>query len=366
MSRGYGEGSITQRKDGRWQAALMVGGVRKTVYGKTRGEALRKLGELRRQAAANGALPDPGRRTVGDLVVTWLELAESSMRPKTLADYRWLCQKYILPALGPVRLARLEPVQVERLLAGIQARGHVRMAQRVRAMLHRACGLAVRWRWLSENPIERVQPVRYCPGTRALWSSEQVAAFLRAILDGQGGRYGPLLGFLLASGCRVGEALGLRWSDVDFEAGTVRIERQVTELRSRPIEGLPKTLAGLRTVALPAWGLALLRRRWLQALVEGQAGRVFCTERGTVPLQGNVRRALTGLCAKLGLPRVRVHDLRHISLSLLAMAGVPLKAAQARAGHSTSRMTLDVYQHVLGDEGRAAAQAPERALGERR
>ena len=78
----HGEGSITQRRDGRWQACLMVAGVRRTVYGKTRREAAQKLAGLRRQAA--GGLPDPGKRTLGDLLTAWLETASPTLRPKTI------------------------------------------------------------------------------------------------------------------------------------------------------------------------------------------------------------------------------------------------------------------------------------------
>jgi len=321
--RSHGEGSLTQRRNGLWQGSLMLGGVRRVVYGKTRKEALEKLEALKRQAQEVGRLPDGGTMTVGEYLGHWLEQAAPRLRPKTVYDYEIVCRRHIAPHIGNLRLSKLTPLHIAKLYAALvdaPKRPHVE---------------------------------------RTLWTPEQVTAFLRALQEGRGGRYGVLFGFLLASGCRVGEALGLRWTDVDWTAGTVHIERQVTELRSKPLEGPPKTRAGVRTIALPTWGLGLLRRRWLEALAEGHGERVFCTERGTVPLQGNLRRALLTLCAKLGLPAIRVHDLRHISLSLLAMAGVPLKVAQARAGHSTAQVTLDVYQHVLGDGDKAAAQALE-------
>jgi len=162
--RARGEGSITQRQDGRWQASLQVGGVRRTVYGATRTEVVRKLAELKRQATAG--LPDPGRRTVADLLDAWLKAAEPNLRPKTVEGYRHICAKHVLPALGNVRLSQLQPAPVEALLAKLQASGRRRTGQRVFTVLHRACSFAVRWRWLAENPMDRVQRPQWQPGER--------------------------------------------------------------------------------------------------------------------------------------------------------------------------------------------------------
>jgi len=362
MRKTNGEGTVYRRKDGRWQAALQVNGKRQVVYGRTRQAVTEKLRALQAQAHQVGRLPDAGNMTLGEFLQHWLEQAAPRLRPKTLADYQGLLRVHILPGLGGMRLSKLQPLHLARHYAALRKGGASGFRlEKIHCILHKALQDAFRWGLLASNPASLIDAPKRPHTERPLWTHEQV--LLQAILDGHGGRYGPLLGFLLASGCRVGEALGLRWTDVDWTAGAVHIERQVTELCSKPLEGPPKTRAGIRTIALPAWGLELLRRRWLQALSEGQAGRVFCTEVGTVPLQGNVRRALTALCARLGLPRVRVHDLQHISLSLLAMSGVPLKVTQARAGHSTARMTLDVYQHVLGDGDRVAAQALNGLLG---
>jgi len=357
--RSHGEGSLTQRRNGLWQGSLMLGGVRRVVYGKTRKEALEKLEALKRQAQEVGRLPDGGTMTVGEYLGHWLEQAAPRLRPKTVYDYEIVCRRHIAPHIGNLRLSKLTPLHIAKLYAALSKGLSPRRVGQVHGVLHKALGDAHRWGLMANNPAALVDAPKRPHVERTLWTPEQVTAFLRALQEGRGGRYGVLFGFLLASGCRVGEALGLRWTDVDWTAGTVHIERQVTELRSKPLEGPPKTRAGVRTIALPTWGLGLLRRRWLEALAEGHGERVFCTERGTVPLQGNLRRALLALCAKLGLPAIRVHDLRHISLSLLAMAGVPLKVAQARAGHSTAQVTLDVYQHVLGDGDKAAAQALE-------
>ncbi|MBI4496343.1 MAG: site-specific integrase [Chloroflexi bacterium] len=358
--RSDGEGSVTQRKNGLWQASLMVNGHRQFAYGKTREDVAGKLRKLQGVAEQNGQLPHPGRLTVGDYLHQWLEQAEPRLRAKTAVDYEILVRLHIAPHLGKTLLSKLSALQVARLYATLLREGRSpRRVQQAHGLLHKALGDAHKWGLLASNPAAVVDAPRRERHTPRLWTQEQTQRCISAVLEGhQGGQYGPLLGFLLASGCRVGEALGLRWSDVDWQPQRVRIERQVTEVRGRPQEGPPKTEAGVRTIALPSWGMALLRQQREQvAAWKVGSQRVFPTQVGSVPLQGNVRRSLDSLCAKLGLTRVTVHQLRHISLSLLAMAGVPVKVAQERAGHSTPTMTLRVYTHVLGDGDRTAAAA---------
>ena len=369
-----GEGSITQRPDGRWQASLQVEGTRRTVYGKTRTEAAEKLRTLADQARQNGhRLPDPGKLTLGDYLDDWLEQAEGRLRPKTLDRYDVAIRCHVRPTLGKLTLAKLTPLHLARLYAALRKETGLPSIEKVHRTLHKALGDAWRWGLIAANPAETVEPPRAEPKEPTLWTPEEASRFVRAMLDGEGGHYGNLFGFLLASGCREGEALGLTWPDVDLEAASVRIDRQITHVANHPVELPPKSRAGHRSIILPGWGVEALRRQraqvaeWRLKMGEGWRGgeHVFTTEHGTPPAPTNVRRAFLALCARLGLPPIRVHDLRHLHLSLLAMANVPVKVAQVRAGHSSPTLTQRVYQHVLGadDADRQAAEALARALG---
>ena len=370
--RSPGEGSISRRKDGLWQASLQLDGRRKTIYGRTRQEVAEKLRTLQGVARENGRIPDGGKLTLGEYLRQWLEQAETRLRPKTRQEYNDVARVHILPHLAHVKLSRLPPLHLARLHARLRKGGTSSFRlEKAHTLLHKALSDAHRWGLIPSNPAAPVDAPKREHRERELWTPEQVSRFIRAVREGDCGQYGNLLGFLLASGCRVGEALGLRWSDVDLRAGAVRVERQVTELRCKPLESEPKTKAGVRTLALPAWGTELLHRQRVQVaewrLRAGPAwresGRVFPTNVGSVPLQGNVRRALHEACDRLSLPRIRVHDLRHLHLSLLAMNNVPLRVAQQRAGHATASVTMAVYSHVLGDADRQAAEALEKALG---
>lgn len=362
--RSPGEGSITRRKDGRWQASLQLDGRRIFAYGDTRSEAAEKLRALTTQAREAGKLPEGGKLTLAEYLAQWLDQASSRLRPTTLDAYQVIVNSYLVPHIGQVRLSRLDPLRVSRLYATLGKSVSKRRLESVHGLLHKALSDAQRWGLIATNPADQVDAPRRETREPEMLSPEQASLFLQTVLKGEGGRYGTLFGFLLASGCRLGEALGLRWSDIDWEGQTVTIHRQITEVRGKPVELPPKTKSSIRVLVLPDWGVDLLRKqRTTMAQLRLRAGetwepseRVFVSGNGGVPSRRNVRRALESIQTRLGLPHVSAHDLRHLHLSLLAMNGVPVKVAQARAGHSSPTITLRVYQHVIGDPDRQAAR----------
>jgi len=368
--RSSGEGSIIQRNDGRWQASLQLGGQRKTVYGKTRSEALNKLKPLQEAAQKAHRLPSSPKLTLGEYLNDWLSQAAPRLRPKTWDRYEVVIRLHIIPQLGQVPLSQLSPLRLAQHYTALSQTTGAPSIQKTHRVLHKALGDAARWGLVTSNVAALVDCPTAKPKARALWTPEQVAAFLNQMKSGKGGQYGWLFAFLLASGCREGEALGLTWGDVNWDTATVNIERQITTVRNKTIEQPCKTKAGHRIITLPAWGLDVLRRQramvaqWrLRAGGSWQGGnRVFTTTTGSVPARSNIRRMFRATCKRLGLPLIRVHDLRHLHLSLLAMNGVPLKVAQQRAGHSTAAVTLNIYQHVLGDGDRLAAEALEKVM----
>ena len=172
--RSNGDGSITQRTDGRWQVALMQGGVRKTVYAKTEREARRKLREMRRQAATVQSLPNPGNRTVNDLLDFWLEVSKNSLKTRTWLEYNKTCTCHIRPSLGSVKLSQLGPEHVQRLYSSLEAEKWRRVPSMVHALLHRACEMATLWRWLPSNPCARVIKPGHKPQRKDVWSVDSV------------------------------------------------------------------------------------------------------------------------------------------------------------------------------------------------
>ncbi len=375
--------AITKRSDGRYQAALQVGGVRRFVYGRSRSEVAEKLAGLAAQAGlgglggsgSGGRLPAPGRRTLADLLESYFEAIGPTLKPKTLSGYRWLSQRYVTPSLGKVRLSRLEPGQVQALYGQLQARGLRREPARVHRLLHRVFELAALWGWLAENPADRVLAPTYRAPRKEMWDTEQLRRFLEATAQ-SGDWLWPLWVVAIATGCRPGELLGLRWSDVDLERGTITIRRTAQRLGGQWIETPPKTKAGERTISLPPEAVAALRRQrvqqaewrlragaqWQEQGQETDRNLVFSSQTGGYLGLTSIQRALRRWCRRLDLPPLSPHGLRHLHASLLLQDGLPVTLVSRRLGHSTPGVTMTVYAHALGSADTAAANAISRAL----
>src|SRR3954469_7902895 len=171
--RADGEGTIVQRGDGRWVAAIALGGKRRWLYGKTRRDVVEKLSGLQQDAQA-GRLVKASRQSVDAYLTTWLDVVKPQLRPSTWASYEELLRLHVRPTLGGVRLQALRPLHLVHLYAariadGVGAR-RVQMAQRV---LHKALGDAVKWRALHANPAADVTPPRPQREEQRVWTAEE-------------------------------------------------------------------------------------------------------------------------------------------------------------------------------------------------
>jgi len=359
---------ITKRSDGLLCATLQVNGVRRYVYGKTEREVKTKLADLQRQVATAGSLPDPGRRMVDDLLDEWLSATKPTLKAKTWADYDAVCRRYVRPAIGRVKLARFTPNHVQALYASLQAKDYNRIPDQVHDVLHRACELGVLWRWLAENPCDRVLKPTYQAPRKEVWDHDELRAFLEGAASHT---LYPLWVTLLATGCRLGELLGLSWADVDLAPGAVKVRGNLQRIRGEWVKSTPKTQAGERTITLPAEGVTALKAQrarlaeWrLKAGADWQdGGLVFAGLHGQ-PLQPSVvEHALARECERLGLPKTTPHGLRHLHASLLLDAGLPVPLVSARLGHARPSITMSIYAHKVGQDDRRAADALARALG---
>lgn len=363
--RGHGEGNLYQRKDGRWQASLQIDGVRRTIYAKTEREARAKLRDLQREVDEAGSLPAAGRRTVNDLIDTWLGSAPD-LKPSTLACYRCFLDAYVRPAIGDLRLDRVTPDCIQRLYADLSPS----VGEKVHRVLHRAFAVAVMWRWLASNPCDRVLKPAYKAKQKTLWTHPELDAFLKNTADHW---LNPLWVLLIGTGCRLGEALALRWEDVGPDGSTVTISRTIHRLDGVWVFDTTKTDNSVRTVALPDMAAAaLLRQKQQQVGWQEAAGvaweeweLVFTGEKGNPVFPSTIQHAFKRECERLNLPILTPHGLRHLHASLLLEKGVPITAVSARLGHANPQITMKIYAHALPGQDKRAANAIGDVLGKR-
>ncbi|WP_369234723.1 tyrosine-type recombinase/integrase [Streptomyces sp. R21] len=404
--RANGEGTITKRKDGRYQAAAYVyrpDGTRhrQFVYGKTRDEVADKLTEL--QEKTRQGIPAASSTMVfGDFLTYWLAaIAPERLKPATVNSYEGLTRLYIRPALGKKKLNRLSPADIRRFLTEFKAaclcclrgadkerpeekrsccavgrcckrRPSARTVQYIHAVLRSALQQAIREELITRNVARIVEtPTVTRKEVRPLNAAEARLLLKTA----RPHRLYALWLLLVSTGLRRGEALALTWSDVDLANSQLRVRRNVQRIRRELIFGTPKTTRSIRTVPLPKHCVRALTQHSEQQererLVAGEKwqptsgqpdGLIFTTATGSVTDPRGLNRMLTTLCRDAHVHRVRVHDLRHTCASLLLAQGVDARTIMETLGHSTITMTLDTYAHVMDTTLRAAAKRMDDAL----
>ncbi|MCS7276628.1 MAG: site-specific integrase [Dehalococcoidia bacterium] len=340
------EGTYVHRR-GRWEAAVRIAGRRYWVSGRTRQECRDKLQALllRHQA---GELAPPSRLTLGEWCQQWL--GQGRWRPSTLRRYRQVLAP-LLARLSHVRLSRLEPWPIAAVLASLDMGG--RSKELAHVVLHACLSEAVKLGLIATNPMSRVPRPRHQKPEAKDWGLEDMRQWLREALE-DATPLASLLALMLLTGLRPGEALGLRWDDIDLERGTLTVRRSVTWAGSTWHEGKPKTRAGERTVALPSLAVELLGR------LPKDSVHIFWQERP--PYTKRISETMAALCERANVPRRPAHYLRHAHASLLAAQGLDVKSLQRRLGHSQASVTLNVYAHALSEMDRRAAELVDEAL----
>jgi integrase len=253
-----GEGTVFLRKDGRWQACLMVDGIRKVVYGHTEAGARKKLRALRQEADRFG-MADPGKLTVAELLDKWMESPGREWRRSTAVETRRLCRTHILPRIGKVRLSRLTPARIRTTYTDLQAQGKMRTALKIFTVLHRACEMAVtEWHWLSHNPCDQLPRPTWRAPRNVIWAGWELARFMAEAADHD---LFPLWALAIMTGARAGELLALTWEDVDWKRKTISIEHSLQRVGGEWVVDDPKSQSSNRILGLPPEGIALLKRQ---------------------------------------------------------------------------------------------------------
>lgn len=355
-----GAGTIVQRSDGRYQGAVRVllangGKKRVCVYGHSRTEVLRKL-QLLTSKSEKGVPHVNGSWTVRAWLESWLDgVVRTKNRPRTLERYRGVAQQYLIPLLGNHRLDHLSVLHVQGAIDLLHDQGvGARTLQQVRTVLSAALSRAERSELVHRNVARLVEIPSYQPKEIHPWTLQDARRFLTAV-RGHQWEIGYVL--LLIYGMRRGEAIGLRWSDIDFDAGAIHVRQQLQRIDGKVVAGEVKTAAGRRTLPLVPMLRTLLEAhasaRDTRVLGEADEDLVLTSKTGAPIEPGNFARTFYLTAERAGLRRITVHQTRHTAATLLKSMGVQARDVQLILGHSNVSTTQQLYQHGYIEEHHA-------------
>lgn len=385
MTRGS-KGEVTIRENaerGRWEARITTGTdpvtgrqMRQLLTGRTKAEVRAKL-KASERALDEGRSPTVERRTVAQYLGQWLDdELPRTVSTGTLTNYRNVVTLYVVPTVGAKRLATLTPGDVSAMLQTMADEGKSPNTQRLaRSVLRRALRRAEQDGIVQRNVAAIADGVRVgAPEGRTL-TVEQARTLLAAVSDD---RMEAAYVVALTLGLRRGELLGLTWADVDLDADkpTLTVVRSLKRLPGVGLElSDTKTKGSKRRIHLPAPTVAALRRHRKRQAEERLAvgptwpalplghDLVFRSPIGTPVDPDNFRNQTYALTTRALGERWSPHELRHSAASLLIAQDVPLKVVSEVLGHSSIRITADVYGHLLDDAGGVAADAMTELLG---
>ncbi|MHB2027847.1 MAG: tyrosine-type recombinase/integrase [Acidimicrobiales bacterium] len=374
--RGKGEGSIYQRNDGRWVGSIDLGWSkgkrsRKVVSARTRAEVVLRLRELQ-PVIAQGITPASELLTVGNYLEAWLTTRlPGTIAVRTEMLYARAVHDYINPSIGKVRLVKLAPSDVARMLQELEARNYSPSTRRMaRATLRRALRIAEQDGILTRNAASIAEGPKLDHREGRSLTPEEARRFLEAVKDH---RLEAAYVLTLSLGLRRGEVLGLSWNDVELREGTVvlNVRRQLIRDKNGIHLSDLKTSGSRRILHLSQPLIQLLEkhrvRQEAEELVRGKRWNnehelIFTSTIGTPLDPEQFGKTVPTLTKAAGLGHWSIHELRHSCASLLIAREVPLEVVAEQLGHASIRVTKDVYGHLMPTSRAKAAEAMRSVL----
>ena len=375
--RKAGDGTVRQRKDGRWEGRIVIGyddnGYPKTknVLAKTKKECVEKLQKLK--AECGGLKPEKVRPEMafGDWLTYWYENhSKPKIRPTTQETYESRIRLHIIPEIGGIPLNKLTQNDLQQFYGRLKKSGRKRftdkygegLSDRMVRMCHATCRSALEK--AVQDGLIRVNPAIGCklPPKKAremqVLTREELQRFLiQAKFEG----YYEVFLLDLATGLRRGELMALQWDDLNFKTGVLNVNKQVYDVRGQLQISTPKTKNSVRKIVLPPAVVAVLRE--YKKTVDSRWMFPSPVKEDCPITPGVVRRRLQFILEHAGCKHVRFHDLRHTFATLALENGMDVKTLSAMLGHVSAVTTLDIYTHITGDMQRAAAASIDRSIG---
>ncbi len=376
------QGSIRKDNSGAWFFVIDIAGPdgkRKQL--KRRGFDTKKAAQVAltelQADKQRGMFVAPLRAILGQFLLDeWLPARRVTLRPSTAASYEQLIRNYVLPTIGGIRLQALDGSTLNRLYGELLTTGRttsrrnagaglsVKTVRNLHGVLARAFRDGVRWGHLQRNPCDAADPPKGASPEMKVWSADELRAFSASVASH---RWAGVWSLIATTGMRRGEVLGLRWSDVDLDGGTVTIRSTRIRYGTTITTSTPKTARDNRTIAIGPATAAVLRawKRQQNAdrLLSGgswadRGGLIVTNVDGSPPNPEAFSNLFVDLAKRAELPPIRLHDLRHSYATAALASGVPVKVVSQRVGHADVGVTLKVYAHVLpGDDEDAALRA---------
>ena len=298
--------------------------------------------------------------TVGEFAEDWLPSMRKQVRPTTFENYRINTSAYILPGIGHVGLQALGVTTVNEfyadLLSGAPWRSGKALAEKsvrnVHGVLAKMLGDALDEGKVARNVARQAKPPKVTKKERAIWTKDEMNTFLDSVRED---RLFALWRLACRSGMRRGELAGLRWADVDLDAGELSVKQHLVIVGTTATIQEPKTKRSKRTIALDEATIEALkahrRRQIKERFAWGEAwtdsGLVFVREGGEAIYPELLTQWFAAAAKAAGLPVIRFHDIRHSYATASLESGMPVMILSARLGHSSPALTLNVYSHAL-------------------
>ncbi len=370
----------TGRKRRRWVPA-----------GPRRGDAERLLADLIRRKYEGEPVPTEKLTVAEYLTERWLPIQKSRLRTSTYDSYRRNIDLHVVPALGRRPLAKITPDDLDLFYATLLTEGRrqaggtsrglaTKTVRNIHLMLSKAFSDAARKGMVVRNVVALADAPSASGSRRGevkAWDAQQLAMFLDAV---RSHRLHPAFHLAAHTGMRRGEVLGLRWCDLDLDAGRLSVRQALVDVAYEVHISDVKTDTGRRTIDIDPSTVDVLRA-WRIERAEERGGKeprgeslVFTKPDGSWIHPQSFSQILDRKVAKLSVPTISLHDLRHTHATLLLKAGVHVKVVSERRGHANVVFTMNVYQHVLpGMQAEAAvtfaallAPLPENVAKDRR
>lgn len=353
-----GCGTVRQRSDGRWEARYTLGKdpgtgkqIQKSIYAKTQKEAQIKLRNIY-ESIENNSYCKPLKITVADWLDIWVKNYINNVKPFTFNAYFGLVQNHIKPSIGAVLLCNLDTTIIQNFYNTLwngsknSKRLSPKTIKNVHCVIHRALEQAIKLNYIRVNPSDACILPRIEKHNITPLDENDICNLINEI---KGHKYEVLYTVDLFTGMRQGEILGLTWDCIDFENGTITINKQ---LQKEKKVGGQYIFASLKNnkirIISPAPSIMnlLFLYRTNQKDILKSNGLVFTNEYGEHLAHTTVYKNFKKIVAELGIPATRFHDLRHSYAVAALQAGDDVKTVQENLGHHSAAFTLDVYGHV--------------------